>query len=398
MPGACSLPPHAADLTIRKSPAKHQRVPSHEAILKVAKQHKLPAPQLPQHPPPLPPQLPRQAAGPPTVAVTLIDAAPAVTSSGCGSSGQTLLPDGAPASSIDGAPPAAAASAEAAESVDDAATQASAAAQAVHGEPWQARKERVRGTSPYGRRPGWDLRCVIVKTGDDCRQELLAMQLIRAFHEIFGEAQLPLWLRPYEVLVTSNRTALIEMIPNAPSIHAIKAKSPTSLRGHMLAKFGPGGEAVLSRALRNFTESLAAYSLICYLLQIKDRWVAWVGGEGGLRWWGHSQGPASAPGSRTRGCGEGWSSALVGVLPCCCLSVGPAALDGLGDLLLSSWAPHWTRPLLLCALPPRSPFPFPLPPTHPPRSPLQAQRQRAARRCGAHHPHRLWLHAVQQVG
>jgi hypothetical protein len=40
---------------------------------------------------------------------------------------------------------------------------------------------------------------VIVKTGDDCRQELLAMQLIRASHEIFAEAQLPLWLRPYEV-------------------------------------------------------------------------------------------------------------------------------------------------------------------------------------------------------
>lgn len=40
---------------------------------------------------------------------------------------------------------------------------------------------------------------MIVKTGDDCRQELLAMQLIRAFHDIFAEAQLPLWLRPYEV-------------------------------------------------------------------------------------------------------------------------------------------------------------------------------------------------------
>lgn len=49
------------------------------------------------------------------------------------------------------------------------------------------------------RRPGWDLRCVIVKTGDDCRQELLAMQLIRAFSEIFAEAQLPLWLRTYQV-------------------------------------------------------------------------------------------------------------------------------------------------------------------------------------------------------
>jgi len=48
---------------------------------------------------------------------------------------------------------------------------------------------------------------VIVKTGDDCRQELLAMQLIRALHEIFAEAQLPLWLRPYEVCGAYGKTA-----------------------------------------------------------------------------------------------------------------------------------------------------------------------------------------------
>ena len=52
------------------------------------------------------------------------------------------------------------------------------------------------------------------------------------------EAQLPLWLRPYEVLVTSNRTALIELIPDSLSIHTIKAKSPpgTSLRDHFNAR------------------------------------------------------------------------------------------------------------------------------------------------------------------
>ena len=54
------------------------------------------------------------------------------------------------------------------------------------------------------------------------------------------EAQLPLWLRPYEVLVTSNRTALIELIPDSLSIHTIKAKSPpgTSLRDHFIARHG----------------------------------------------------------------------------------------------------------------------------------------------------------------
>lgn len=55
------------------------------------------------------------------------------------------------------------------------------------------------------------------------------------------EERLPLWLRPYEVLVTSARTALIEFVPNTASIHAIKAKSPphSSLRDHYVARFGP---------------------------------------------------------------------------------------------------------------------------------------------------------------
>ena len=54
------------------------------------------------------------------------------------------------------------------------------------------------------------------------------------------EAQLPLALRPFEVLVTSNRTALIEMVPDAPSIHTIKSKSPPgiSLATHFFTKFG----------------------------------------------------------------------------------------------------------------------------------------------------------------
>lgn len=45
---------------------------------------------------------------------------------------------------------------------------------------------------------------VLVKGGDDLRQELLAGQLVRQFKAIFDEARLPLWLRPYEILVTGS--------------------------------------------------------------------------------------------------------------------------------------------------------------------------------------------------
>lgn len=55
-------------------------------------------------------------------------------------------------------------------------------------------------------------------------------------------------LRPYEVLVTSNRTALIEMVPDAPSIHHIKSKSPAgnSLATHFFTKFGQVSSPALS--------------------------------------------------------------------------------------------------------------------------------------------------------
>ena len=50
------------------------------------------------------------------------------------------------------------------------AEKAAAAARAVYGEPFADKAKRVQGLSPHGRRPGWAVRPIIVKSGDDCRQ------------------------------------------------------------------------------------------------------------------------------------------------------------------------------------------------------------------------------------
>ncbi|XP_027074258.1 phosphatidylinositol 4-kinase beta 1-like isoform X1 [Coffea arabica] len=143
---------------------------------------------------------------------------------------------------------------------------------ALSGELWEVKKERIRKASDYGKLPGWDLRSIVVKSGDDCRQEHLAVQLISHFHDIFQEAGLPLWLRPYEVLVTSSYSALIETLTDTASIHSIKSRysNISSLRDFFVAKYQENSPS-FKLAQRNFVESMAGYSLVCYLLQIKDR-------------------------------------------------------------------------------------------------------------------------------
>jgi len=46
-------------------------------------------------------------------------------------------------------------------------------------EPWLEKVRRIREASPYGHLPAWRLMAVIVKCGDDLRQELMVFQVLR---------------------------------------------------------------------------------------------------------------------------------------------------------------------------------------------------------------------------
>ena len=81
--------------------------------------------------------------------------------------------------------------------------------------------QRVRESSPYGHLPGWKLLSVIVKCGDDLRQELLAYQLLATLKKIWLEERVPLWLRPYKITVLSADSGLIEPVLNTVSLHQV---------------------------------------------------------------------------------------------------------------------------------------------------------------------------------
>ncbi|RLN53504.1 hypothetical protein BBJ28_00013643 [Nothophytophthora sp. Chile5] len=140
----------------------------------------------------------------------------------------------------------------------------------VFGESWQAKKERIRASSPFGHLPGWNVISLISKSNDDIRQEVFAMQLITTFQTIFRESELPLWLRPYRIVSTGRNSGLLETITDAQSLDALKKQNGyTGLRAHFERTYGTGD--ALKTAQRSFLHSLAAYSVVCYLLQIKDR-------------------------------------------------------------------------------------------------------------------------------
>mmetsp|Transcript_25965 Transcript_25965/g.68120 ORF Transcript_25965/g.68120 Transcript_25965/m.68120 type:complete len:843 (+) Transcript_25965:185-2713(+) len=137
-------------------------------------------------------------------------------------------------------------------------------------EPWRHKVERIRRSSPYGHLPNWHLVPIIIKSGDDLRQELLGSQLMSAFRGAWAAEKVALWIRPLQILVASHDGGLIEVVGSAVSIHQIKRNSET-LHDYFLTEFGPATSERFLAAQRNFAESLAGYSLFCYFAQVKDR-------------------------------------------------------------------------------------------------------------------------------
>lgn len=142
---------------------------------------------------------------------------------------------------------------------------------AVLKEPWEDKEARIKEASPYGHVSNWRLLPMIVKCGDDLRQELLAYQLLLQFQAIWKQERVPLRLRPYAVVVTSNDSGLIEPVVNAVSLHQIKKNSQLSLIKYFIKEHGDVNTEEFLNAQRNFVESCAAYCLVCYFMQVKDR-------------------------------------------------------------------------------------------------------------------------------
>lgn len=111
----------------------------------------------------------------------------------------------------------------------------------------------------------------IFKVGDDCRQDVLALQVIAQFKNIFMSIGLDVYLDPYRVTATAPGCGVIDVVPNATSRDEMGRAKINDLPDFFRTRFGAEDTVTFQRARLNFIQSMAAYSVVCHILQIRDR-------------------------------------------------------------------------------------------------------------------------------
>ena len=100
------------------------------------------------------------------------------------------------------------------------------------------------------------------------------MQLLIRMKELFEDAKTSIYLKPYEIFVTGDNSGIIEYLPETASIDSLKHKflrAERSKKWNLNSFFREYFFENFEEAQKNFAESLAGYSLACYVFAIKDR-------------------------------------------------------------------------------------------------------------------------------
>ncbi len=113
----------------------------------------------------------------------------------------------------------------------------------------------------------------MIKTGDDLRQDQLAMMFIKLMDGLLRRASLDMCLTPYSIIATSPSSGMIEFVERSQPVSQILANNNNSILQFLQAHSAQKGAKydVRPDAMSNYIRSCAGYCVITYLLGVGDR-------------------------------------------------------------------------------------------------------------------------------
>ncbi|KAF0683692.1 Aste57867_24254 [Aphanomyces stellatus] len=113
---------------------------------------------------------------------------------------------------------------------------------------------------------------VMIKNGDDLRQDQLIMQLIILMDRLLKKVNLDLKLTPYRVLATSPTAGLMEFVGDSLAFKDVISNYKTVQNFLKTHNPDPNGwEGISVESINTYVKSLAGYCVITYILGIGDR-------------------------------------------------------------------------------------------------------------------------------
>lgn len=118
---------------------------------------------------------------------------------------------------------------------------------------------------------------LIFKNGDDLRQDMLTLQVIRIMDTIWRSESLDFKMIPYSCLVTGCQTGLIEVVKGAKTVMSIQRslgpRVAFQFQSRELHKWfeRERSKENYDRMMDNFTRTCAGYSMVTFVLGIGDR-------------------------------------------------------------------------------------------------------------------------------
>ena len=114
---------------------------------------------------------------------------------------------------------------------------------------------------------------VMVKTGDDLRQDQLIIMMIQLMDKLLKRAALDLCLTPYSIIATSPTSGLVEFVEGAVPVSQVLSKFNGSILQFFQSVAPQNGAKFDIRpdAMSNYVRSCAGYCVITYLLGVGDR-------------------------------------------------------------------------------------------------------------------------------